>query len=142
MADIDYIRSAGTGLALPELLDLYNTVGWTSYTETPERLAAALKGSHLVVAARTGEQLVGLARVISDGASIWYLQDLLVRPEFQRCGIGRELVRQALLDSGGVRQKVLLTDDEPGQKAFYEALGFQQTTEFRGGTTRAFVRFD
>lgn len=142
MADIDYIRSAGTGLELPKLLDLYNSVGWTSYTDTPDRLAAAVAGSHTVVAASAGEQLVGLARVVSDGASIWYLQDLLVRPDFQRRGIGRELVRRALQDATGVRQKVLLTDDEPGQKAFYETLGFQQTTEFRGGATRAFVRFD
>ena len=41
-----------------------------------------------------------------------------------------------------VRQKVLLTDDEPKQKAFYESLGYQETSDFRGGAVRAFVRFD
>jgi hypothetical protein len=41
-----------------------------------------------------------------------------------------------------VRQKVLLTDDDPGQRAFYESLGFAETHDFDGGSLRAFVRFD
>jgi hypothetical protein len=41
-----------------------------------------------------------------------------------------------------VRQKVLLTDDEPGQRAFYESLGYTEIREYRPGTLRAFVRFD
>ena len=42
----------------------------------------------------------------------------------------------------GVRQKVLLTDDEAGQKAFYESLGFGDTREVHDGVLHAFVRFD
>jgi predicted lactoylglutathione lyase len=38
--------------------------------------------------------------------------------------------------------EVLITDDEPKQKAFYEALGFTQTEDFQGGSVRAFIRFD
>ena len=40
-----------------------------------------------------------------------------------------------------VRQKVLLTDDEPGQRAFYESLGFAETRDFDDGSLRAFVKF-
>ena len=36
---------------------------------------------------------------------------------------------------------VLLTDDEPGQRAFYESLGYRETRDFGEGTLRAFVRF-
>ena len=36
----------------------------------------------------------------------------------------------------------LLTDDEPGQRAFYESLGFAETRDFDDGSLRAFVKFD
>ena len=85
---------------------------------------------------------MGLARVISDGASVCYLQDVLVHPDEQRNGTGRQLVLAALEPYAGVRQKVLLTDDEPGQRAFYESLGYTEVHEHADGSLRAFVRFD
>ncbi|CEA09220.1 Acetyltransferase (GNAT) family protein [Arthrobacter saudimassiliensis] len=88
-------------------------------------------------------QLAGLARVVSDGHTICYLQDVLVRPQFQGRGIGRRLVERVLEPFAHVRQKVLLTDDEPGQAAFYAALGFAQVGAGGGGAgLRSFVRFD
>jgi GNAT superfamily N-acetyltransferase len=127
---------------LSEVLDLYTSVGWSAYTADPANLQAALNGSSTVVQALENSRLVGLARVVSDHASICYLQDILVRPEFQGRGIGRALAEKVLEPYAQVRQKVLLTDDEPGQQAFYEALGYTAATDYRGGVVRAFVRFD
>lgn len=125
-----------------ELVELYDAVGWTAYTADPEQLEAAVLGSSRVVTARYGEQLLGLARVVSDGVTIAYLQDVLVRPELQREGVGRQLVQAALEPFAGCRQKVLLTDDEPRQRAFYESLGYREVREHGDGRLRAFVRFD
>lgn len=127
---------------LSEVITLYRSVGWTVYADAPEVLDTALSGSATVVVARRGEVLVGLARVVSDGATICFLQDVLVHPEAQRAGIGRRLVETALQPYASVRQKVLLTDDEPGQRAFYESLGYSETRDLGPGTLRAFVRFD
>lgn len=127
---------------LEELVELYTAVGWSTYTEDPERLVAAVRGSSHVVTARYGDDLLGLARVVSDGASVAYLQDVLVRPELQREGVGRALVQAALEPFGHVRQKVLLTDDEPRQRAFYESLGYAEIRDHGDGRLRAFVRFD
>ncbi|WP_045732375.1 GNAT family N-acetyltransferase [Pseudarthrobacter chlorophenolicus] len=129
-------------LALSDVLALYGAVEWLAYTKDPDALQRALQGSSTLVAARDGQVLVGLARVISDGASICYLQDILVLPSHHRRGIGRALAERALEEYPHVRQKVLITDDEPKQKAFYESLGYAQTDEFRGGSVRAFVKFD
>lgn len=129
-------------LQLSEVLELYRAVEWLAYTKDPNNLVRALEGSSTLVAAYDGQTLVGLARVISDGASICYLQDILVRPSHHRRGIGRALAERALEQYPQVRQKVLITDDEPKQKAFYEALGYTQTEEFQGGSVRAFIRFD
>lgn len=127
---------------LDQALDLYRAVGWSAYTSKPETLRIALQGSSCVMVARDGATLVGLARVISDGASIAYLQDVLVHPDYRRRGIGAALVRAALAPYEAVRQKVLLTDDEPAQQAFYERLGYHEISTFDDGSLRAFVRFD
>lgn len=127
---------------LDEVIELYRAVGWAAYTEDPRTLQAGLTGSSRIVVARTDGRLIGLARVISDGATIAYLQDVLVRPEHQRSGIGAALVEAALDPYKTVRQKVLLTDGDPAQRAFYEALGYCEASQSTAGMLRAFVRFD
>ena len=125
--------------ALAETVALYDAVGWSAYTDHPETLIAGLAGSLRVVVAHRAGRLVGLARVVGDGATICYLQDVLVHPDARREGLGRRLVQEAFAPYGDVRQHVLITDEEPGQKAFYESLGFSQFGEAIPG--RAFVRF-
>ena len=129
-------------LNMDDVVALYRKVGWTAYADDVVTLETALAGSSWVVAARIDGCLVGLARVVSDGATICYLQDLLVHPDTQRRGVGRALVLAALEPYASVRQKVLLTDDEPGQRAFYESLGYRETRDHDAGPLRAFVRFD
>lgn len=122
-----------------ELAALYEAVGWTAYTRDTDVLLQGIRNSLHVVTARREGRLVGLARVVGDGFTICYLQDVLVHPEAQRFGIGKALVAAAFKPYEHVRQHVLVTDEEAGQKAFYEALGFSQLgSKIRG---RAFVRF-
>ena len=128
--------------ALRKAVALYRAVGWSVYARAPSVLDAALRGSSLVVTACRNGSLVGLARVITDGATICYIQDVLVHPDARRVGIGRNLVEAVLHPYRHVRQKVLLTDDDPSQRAFYESLGFVETRDYGNGTLRGFVRFD
>lgn len=132
---------AAEDLERAEVLDLYGAVGWTAYTEAPEVLMRALGGSHRLVVARREDRLVGLVRSISDGATVVHVQDILVHPDEQRTGLGRRLMDELFSGYEGVRQRVLLTDDEDGQRAFYEALGLVEAHEHRP-PLRSFVRFD
>lgn len=107
-----------------ELLALYGAVGWTAYTDDPDRLEAAVAGSHRVFTERDADgALVGLARTISDGAVVCYLQDVLVHPRVARTGVGRRLLTRVLECYADLRQLVLLTDDDEAQRAFYDACG-------------------
>lgn len=111
---------------LPEMSDLvglYQSVGWSLYSNDPERLTTAIERSDWVLTAWVNKELVGLARALTDGAFITYLQDVLVHPDHQRVGIGRALLARWLEDHSSVRQRVLMTDDEPKQLAFYQSLG-------------------
>lgn len=140
MASHEIVITADDRPSRQELLALYDAVGWTTYTTDPDVLEDAIDGSTRVVTARYGEDLLGLARVVSDGASIAYLQDVLVRPELQREGVGRALVHAAMEPFAHVRQQVLLTDDEPRQRAFYESLGYAEIRDHADGRLRAFVK--
>jgi GNAT superfamily N-acetyltransferase len=138
--DISPDISSGAIPARDELADLYGAVGWVAYTRDLASLERAMQGSSHVVTARKDGRLVGLARVVSDGATVAYLQDVLVRPEEQGQGIGKRLVTEVLAPFDAVRQQVLLTDDEPGQRAFYQSLGFAEIRDLDDGSLRAFVK--
>lgn len=126
--------------AKDELVALYESVGWTAYTADPDRLYQAVNRSLSVVSARKNGKLVGLARVVGDGQTIVYLQDILVDPSLHRTGVGRRLFQKVLEPYADVRQQVLITDDEPGQRSFYEAMGFTEIRDMKH-PIRAFVRF-
>ncbi|MDZ8275679.1 GNAT family N-acetyltransferase [Microbacterium aquimaris] len=123
-----------------EIVELYSAVGWTAYTADPQRLVAAVRASHHVCTARddTGA-LVGLLRTLSDGLTIVYIQDILVAPPHQRTGVGGALLDHLLGRTAHIRQTVLLTDDEPSQRAFYESRGLVEAHDIRAHPLRSFV---
>ena len=126
--------------ARDELVALYDAVGWNAYTREPDALVDAITGSHAVLTARIDDgSLVGLVRTVSDGVTIAYVQDLLVRPAHQRAGVGGALLDAVLDRYAGVRQTVLLTDAEPGQRAFYESRGFTEVHDVTPAPLRSFV---
>lgn len=125
-----------------ELVDLYSSVGWTKYTESPEGLVAGFERSTFVVSARDGERLVGVARCLSDDYSIFYLQDILVNPTHQRRGVGRALLEACLSRFDHVRQKVLITDDEDRQHRLYRSVGYRDTRSIPESRIHTFVILD
>ncbi|RKV96527.1 MAG: N-acetyltransferase, partial [Streptococcus sp.] len=93
------------------VLDLYASVGWSNYTNHPRRLEQAFHQSLFVMAAYDDdEELVGLIRVVGDGLTIVFIQDLLVYPHYQRQGIGRSLLQQTLERFKDVYQIQLATE--------------------------------
>ena len=112
-----------------EILPLYQAVGWASYTERPEMMEQAFAGSLLTLAAWRDDYLLGLIRVVGDGASILYIQDLLVFPEYQNQGVGTALARAILERYAHVYQKCLLTDASEKYVGFYQKLGFRVVGE-------------
>ena len=85
-----------------------------------------------------GRELVGLARAVGDDASIAYIQDILVRPDMQRRGIGARLASAALERFAHVPQIVLITDDEEKTASFYRSVGMTDLGELG---VRGFARF-
>ena len=109
-----------------EILKLYSSVGWTAYTDEPQVLKQGFQNSLLVLAAYEGEELLGIIRVVGDGVTVVFIQDLLVFPEKQRNGVGTALVKAVLERYPVVRQIELTTDQTPETAAFYKSLGFSE----------------
>ncbi|MCB9684285.1 MAG: GNAT family N-acetyltransferase [Alphaproteobacteria bacterium] len=137
---VDWTFQEGGDLPLGPLLTLYASVGWTAYTEEPEALLRALANSTWVLSVWWDGDLIGLARVVSDEVAIAWLQDLLVRPDHQRTGLGKALIAKAQERFAHVRTFGLLTDDEPRQHTFYRSVGLLPLKEVAGGRLHTFLR--
>lgn len=107
-----------------DLKNLYSSVEWFAYTNNMEILEKAINNSLAILTAWNDNQLIGLVRVVGDGCTIIYIQDILVHPDYQNTKIGTNLMMKVLNKYKHVRQKVLLTDEEPNVRKFYEKNGF------------------
>ena len=112
-----------------EIRQLYSEVGWTAYTENMPVLELGYKNSLLVLAAYEKEALLGIIRVVGDGFTIVFVQDILVFPREQRNGVGTALLKAVLDRYPDVRQIELATDNTPKTVAFYKSLGFSEFSE-------------
>ena len=117
-------------VALDDVLHLYQAVGWTNYTNQPQMLAQALSHSLATYLARDGEKIVGLVRLVGDGFSSVFVQDLIVLPSYQRQGIGSNLMKEALADYKDAYQIQLVTEQTEKTLGFYRSLGFETLSTY------------
>ena len=89
--------------------------------DRPETIEGMLRQADVIVTARRAGRLVGVSRAISDFHYCTYLSDLAVDEEFQRQGIGRELIRRTHLAAGLHTSLILLA--APKAVAYYGHIG-------------------
>jgi len=112
-----------------EILNLYKSVGWLNYVNNPGMLRNAYANSLKILGAYEGEKLLGIIRVVGDGHSIVFVQDIIVLPEYQRQGVGTALLKSVLEIYQNVYQKVLLTDNTEKTTQFYKSVGFKMDVD-------------
>ena len=110
---------------LEDVLHLYQAVGWTNYTNQPQMLKQALSHSLAIYLALDGDTVVGLIRLVGDGFSSVFVQDLIVLPSYQRQGIGSSLMKEALEDFKEAYQVQLVTEETEKNVRFYRSMGFE-----------------
>ena len=115
---------------LEDVLHLYQAVGWTNYTNQPQMLEQALPHSLVVYLAFDGEKIVGLIRLVGDGFSSVFVQDLIVLPSYQRQGIGSALMKEALEDYKDAYQVQLVTEQTEKNVGFYRSIGFETLSTY------------
>lgn len=105
-----------------ELQELFLSVEWDS-GNYPDKLKRAIRNSHVVYSAWDNEKLVGLINSLSDDVMTVYFHYLLVRPEYQSIGIGKELVNLMLEEYKDFARLVVIAYDS--EVEFYKKCGFE-----------------
>ena len=117
-------------VSIDDVLHLYQAVGWTNYTNQSQMLEQALSHSLATYLARDGEEIVGLVRLVGDGFSSVFVQDLIVLPSYQRQGIGSNLMKEALADYKDAYQIQLAIEQTEKTLGFYRSLGFETLSTY------------
>ncbi len=109
-----------------DYLEIRAKVGWIALQE--KQATKALEHSISVIGAYEDDRLIGMGRIVGDGAVICYIQDLIVIPEYQSNGVGSMLL-QHLIDyvkglSAPDSRMMLCLMCAKGREQFYEKHGF------------------
>ena len=102
----------------------------TGFVEIPVNHARkALQNGLINVSAIYNGELVGMGRLVGDGAMYWYLQEIVILPQFQRKGIGtmivNHLVDYAKANSTTGKFTTIGGVSAKGKEPFYEKMGFE-----------------
>lgn len=107
-----------------QIIELYNSSGINRPTTDRERIAEMYANSNLIVTAWDGDRIVGVSRSLTDFCYCCYLSDLAVRKEYQKLGIGKELIRLTQEKIG--QQTTLILFAAPSAMEYYPKVGFQK----------------
>lgn len=113
-------------LDLNTYLNLRASVGWKVLRE--EQAIRALHNSIYTVVAYIDDKVVGMGRMVGDGAVICYIQDLVVHPSYQGLGVGEGLMNKLISHAESLRfpdtELMLCLMCAKGRESFYTRYGF------------------
>ena len=105
-----------------DIADLRQAVGWNRMERdlSDPRLTTTLQ-----LCAFEENRLIGYAQVISNQVTDAYIQDVMVHPDYQRQGIGTQLMEKLLsrLEEDGIYMVSVIYGEEV-LRPFYERFGF------------------
>lgn len=109
-----------------DLQELFLSVGWSS-GHFPDKLVVAMKNFETVYTAWDNDKLIGLICAMDDGIMTAYIHYLLVNPDYQNLGIGKQLVdKMKIKYKNYLRIVIVAYNDEVG---FYESCGFKKADD-------------
>ena len=108
-----------------QAIDLYkrSTLGERRPINNVSTFESMLKHANLMITAWDGDKLIGISRSLTDFSYVTYLADLAVDEQYQRMGIGKQLIEEtkARLDP----ECLIVLIAAPKANAYYEHLGFE-----------------
>lgn len=118
--DVTLIESPDVTAA--EVADLYRSSGIRRPVDDIDRIETMLQHANLIVGAYQDGRLVGLARALTDFSYACYLSDLAVSKEYQKQGIGKQLIEHIRERLGPKVMLLLLAS--PDAMSYYPGAGF------------------
>lgn len=114
-------------LPAEQLHHLFYSAGWAGSECTPDpdtlrHFSAPFMNSTLVISAWDNDRLIGVVRVLSDKIIRSVIHDLVIDPEYQNKGIGKELIRRCIEH---FPNSEWLVQTEKHISGYYEKMGFK-----------------
>jgi GNAT superfamily N-acetyltransferase len=119
---ISYVNEPFVSAA--QLAELFRASGIRRPVDDLPRLQKMLVHANLLIGAYADGRLVGIARALTDFSYCCYLSDLAVAKDYQRYGIGRELVARVKRRIGD--QSMLLLLSSPEAMSYYPRIGLEE----------------
>lgn len=113
-----------------DIVSLYRAGGWWKEEYDPGEIPRLIAGSFAFAVAvdpATGKA-VGMGRVLSDGISDGYMQDIVVLDDYRNRDIGTQVVSFLLEQCRNAGLTWIALIAEPGSDRFYGPLGFERMT--------------
>ena len=111
-------------IKLEEYQLLREKVGWWSTDSIATQ--KALDNSLYSIAAVSDGKVIGIGRVVGDNGLYYYIQDLIVHPDYQLKGIGREIMSRLLnyINTNAKKGAFIGLMAAKGLEGYYKELGF------------------
>jgi len=108
-----------------EFIDILNksTLGERRPVDDFGRIKKMCNNANLIVTAREGGKLIGVARSITDFAYCTYLSDLAVDVDYQNQGVGNRLIKET--KKAAPKTKIILLS-APVAVNFYPKIGMKK----------------
>lgn len=105
---------------------LCESVGWSDFINF-EVVETSLKNSIYCVTVKEDDQIVGMGRIVGDGAIYFYIQDIVVHPTYQKNGIGKEIMNKLVdyLHTNAPDKAFIGLFASQGNESFYEKFDFK-----------------
>jgi predicted N-acetyltransferase YhbS len=124
--------------SVEEFQSVVASVGFRAHDKAAVEIA--LRNTIFSVCAMEDQYIVGLGRIVGDGAISFLLTNIIVRPSHQRLGIGSLIVKAlcSCVEALPYKNIVVEVVPQPGSESFYERFGFKASRNSPPGMVRWF----
>ncbi|GAB1444448.1 GNAT family N-acetyltransferase [Flammeovirgaceae bacterium] len=123
---MNIIYQSDASISSAQFIDLLkrSTLDERRPVNSPERIQKMLDHGNILVTAWDGDLLVGVSRALSDFSFCCYLSDLAVDKDYQKKGIGKQLIEETHLAAGHLTTLILLA--APAATEYYPKIGMEK----------------
>ena len=104
-----------------QIVELRNSVGWNGLTDWYKK---SLQNSYFYICCFDDKELIGFLDVVSNGVTDSYIQDVIVKPEYQHRGIGTHMMETAIEKLKADKIYAISVLFEERLAKFYKKFGF------------------
>lgn len=111
-------------ISIDEYIALRKSLEWEIYSYVD--IAKGLQNSLYIVSIYDNDIIIGAGRIVGDNRICFYIQDVMVRPEYQNMGLGNQIMTfiMCYLYEHAAPNAYIGLMSKIGKSGFYEKYGF------------------